>query len=99
MNLDRRKLADADFALPNQRRYPIPDRLHARLAIGEARKWASAGERKQIAKAIKKRYPDMRTEADGLASVKDVPLPRPSAKRQTYSGDTGPGMDSIVTER
>lgn len=99
MNLDRRKLPAADFALPDTRSYPIPDMLHAHLAIDEAKKWASASERKLIAKAIKKRYPDMRAEADDLAILKEAPGPRPSAKRSTYRGDLTPGMDRILTGR
>ncbi|HEY7336808.1 MAG TPA: hypothetical protein VH639_18075 [Bryobacteraceae bacterium] len=67
MKLDRRTLSDSDFALPKSRQYPIPDALHARLAIGEAKANAKPSERKQIAQAIRKRYPDMRAEADQLA--------------------------------
>jgi hypothetical protein len=99
MTLDRRKLPAADFALPDKRSYPIPDKLHAHLAIDEAKKWANASERKLIAKAIKKRYPELRPEADDLATSKDAPVPRPSAKRSTYRGDLTPGMDKILTGR
>ncbi|HLH44354.1 MAG TPA: hypothetical protein VKV74_15295 [Bryobacteraceae bacterium] len=68
MKLDRRNLPDSDFALPKTRQYPIPDPLHARLALGEARANATASERKQIAEAIRKRYPQMAAEADELAA-------------------------------
>ncbi|MBV8846421.1 MAG: hypothetical protein JO307_26750 [Bryobacterales bacterium] len=99
MNLDRRKLPDSDFALPNRRMYPIPDQLHAHLAIDEAKKWASVAERKKIAKAISKRYPDLKPEASGLAAMQDGPPPEPSASRRTYRNNSTPGMDKIVTGR
>jgi hypothetical protein len=69
MKLDRRNLPESDFALPKTRQYPIPDALHARLALGEARANANAPQRKQIAKAIAIRYPEMRQEADDLAAT------------------------------
>jgi len=99
MKLDRRKLADSDFALPGQRMYPIPDQLHAHLAIDEAKKWANAAERKKIAKAITKRYPDLTPEASGLAAMQDVPSAHPGASRRAYRNNSTPGMDKIVTVR
>jgi hypothetical protein len=68
MKLDRRNLPDSDFALPKTRQYPIPDPLHARLALGEAKANATGAERKQIGRAIRKRYPQMAAEADELAA-------------------------------
>ena len=68
MNLDRRNLPNSDFARPKTRQYPIPDPLHARLALGEAKANATPAERKQIARAIRKRYPQMAAEADDLAA-------------------------------
>ena len=65
MKLDRRNLPDSDFALPKTRQYPIPDPLHARLAMGEAKANATGAERKQIAQAIRERS----AEADELAAV------------------------------
>jgi hypothetical protein len=68
MKLDRRNLPDSDFALPKTRQYPIPDPLHARLALGEAKANATAAERKRIAQAIRNRYPQMAAEADESAA-------------------------------
>jgi len=61
-------LPNSDFALPKTRQYPIPDPLHARLALGEAKANATPAEQKQIARAIRKRYPPMAAEADDLAA-------------------------------
>ena len=38
MKLDRSKLKLSEFAIPERRAYPIPDRLHARLALEDAKR-------------------------------------------------------------
>lgn len=40
----RKSLPSSDFGLPSQRKYPIPDKLHARVAKSYASKELNAGK-------------------------------------------------------
>jgi len=54
----RSKLPDSDFALPSQRKFPIPDISHARNALARANQ--GAGSPETIRAAVYAKYPSLR---------------------------------------
>ena len=57
---NRNKLKDKSFALPDQRKYPIPDIEHARNALARVAQHGTAEEQKKVRKAVEKRYPSLK---------------------------------------
>lgn len=54
---DRKKLSKNLFALPGKRKYPIPDKAHARNALARVAQNGTPAEQKKVKAAVKKRYP------------------------------------------
>jgi hypothetical protein len=59
---NRKKLKDKDFALPEERKYPIPDESHARNALARVAQHGTKEEQKKVRKAVEKRYPDLKKD-------------------------------------
>ena len=55
----RKKLSKKSFALPGKRKYPIPDKAHARNALARVAQHGSPAEKKKVKAAVKKRYPSL----------------------------------------
>jgi hypothetical protein len=56
---DRKKLSKSLFALPGKRKYPIPDKAHARNALARVAQNGTAAEQKKVKAAVKKRFPSI----------------------------------------
>jgi hypothetical protein len=56
---DRNKLSRKSFALPGKRKYPIPDKTHARNALARVAQNGSPAEQKKVRAAVKKRFPSL----------------------------------------
>jgi hypothetical protein len=56
---DRKKLSKKSFALPGKRKYPIPDKAHARNALARVAKNGTPAEQKKVRAAVKKRFPSI----------------------------------------
>jgi hypothetical protein len=56
---DRKKLKKTSFALPGKRKYPIPDKAHARNALARVAQNGSPAEKKKVKAAVKKRFPSL----------------------------------------
>ncbi len=56
---NRKKLSKKSFALPGQRKYPIPDKAHARNALARVAQTGTPAERKKVKAAVKKRFPSI----------------------------------------
>lgn len=56
---DRKKLSKSDFALPGKKKYPIPDKAHARNALARVAQNGSAADQKKVKAAVKKRFPSI----------------------------------------
>ena len=56
---ERKKLSKKSFALPGKRKYPIPDKAHARNALARVAQHGSPAEQKRVRAAVKKRYPSL----------------------------------------
>lgn len=49
---NRKKLSQKSFALPDERKYPIPDEVHARNAVARVAQDGSAAEKEQVRAAV-----------------------------------------------
>jgi hypothetical protein len=56
---DRKKLSEKQFALPGKRKYPIPDKAHARNALARVAQHGTKDEQKKVKAAVHKRYPSI----------------------------------------
>lgn len=56
---DRKKLSKKSFALPGKRKYPIPDKAHARNALARVAQNGTPAEQKEVKAAVKKRFPSI----------------------------------------
>ena len=56
---DRKNLKKKMFALPGKRKYPIPDKAHARNALARVAQHGSPAEQKKVKAAVKKRFPSI----------------------------------------
>lgn len=55
----RKKLSKKEFALPGKRKYPIPDKAHARNALARVAQHGTSAEQKKVKAAVKKRFPSI----------------------------------------
>jgi len=55
----RKRLSKKSFALPSKRKYPIPDKAHARNALARVAQHGTPAEQKKVRAAVKKRYPSI----------------------------------------
>jgi hypothetical protein len=55
----RKKLSKKTFALPGKRKYPIPDKAHARNALARVAQNGTPAEQKKVKAAVKKRFPSI----------------------------------------
>jgi hypothetical protein len=56
---DRKKLPKKSFALPGRRKYPIPDKAHARNALARVAQNGTPAEQKKVKAAVNKRFPSL----------------------------------------
>ena len=55
----RKKLSKMEFALPGKRKYPIPDKAHARNALARVAQYGTPAEQKKVKAAVKRRFPSI----------------------------------------
>jgi hypothetical protein len=56
---DRKKLPKKSFALPGKRKYPIPDKAHARNALARVAQNGTPAQQKKVKAAVHKRFPSL----------------------------------------
>jgi hypothetical protein len=56
---NRKKLSQKAFALPGKRKYPIPDKAHARNALARVAQNGTPAEQKKVRAAVAKRFPSL----------------------------------------
>lgn len=56
---DRKKLNKNSFALPGKRKYPIPDKAHARNTLARVAQHGTPTEQKKVRAAVRKRFPSI----------------------------------------
>ena len=47
----------SSFALPGQKKYPIPDKTHARMALAMVAAHGTTAEKRKVRAAVKKKVP------------------------------------------
>ncbi len=65
----RRLLPGSSFAIPGERRYPIHDLLHARLALALVSRHGTPGEQRLVGLAIKRRWPALAARSGFLRRI------------------------------
>lgn len=56
---NRKKLSKKSFALPGKRKYPIPDKAHARNALARVAQHGTKDEKRKVRAAVHKRFPSI----------------------------------------
>ena len=56
---ERKKLRKKQFALPGKRKYPIPDKAHARNALARVAQKGTPAEQRKVRAAVRKRFPSI----------------------------------------
>lgn len=56
----RKRMKSSTFALPKERKYPIPDAAHARNALSRVSQCGSPSEVKRVKAAVHKKFPSIK---------------------------------------
>lgn len=56
----RKRMKPSTFALPKERKYPIPDATHARNALSRVSQHGSPSEVKRVKAAVHKKFPSIK---------------------------------------
>jgi hypothetical protein len=57
---ERQSLPSRLFVFPKERRYPIPDRAHARNALARVAQHGTPAEKAKVRRAVRRRFPDIK---------------------------------------
>ena len=52
----RKRMKASSFALPGQKKYPIPDKTHARMALAMVAAHGTTAEKRKVRAAVKKKF-------------------------------------------
>lgn len=92
---ERDRLHESTFALPAERKYPIPDISHARNALARVSQHGTAEEQKKVRAAVYHKYPSLKKSAEiaksGAISPQSSPpdlLEKLSAENNDHVGGT-----------
>lgn len=55
----RKSLSTSTFAIPEKRKYPIPDRSHAANALSRVAQHGTSTEKARVRAKVKDKYPNM----------------------------------------
>ena len=55
----RKRLAYQTFAIPEERKYPIPDRAHAANALARVAQHGTPEEKRKVKAAVHRKFPDV----------------------------------------
>jgi len=55
----RSRVKAKTFAIPSKRKYPIPDKAHARNALARVAQHGTPAEQKKVKAAVKRRFPSI----------------------------------------
>ena len=58
-NSTRKRMKATSFALPGQKKYPIPDKTHARMALAMVAAHGTASEKRKVRATVKKKFPSI----------------------------------------
>jgi len=66
----RKALPKEDFAIPEERKYPVNDEAHARNALARVAASGTAEEKRRVRNKVKKKYPNIEQSVDKKKSKK-----------------------------
>lgn len=61
----RKRMPNSAFAIPTKRKYPIPDKAHARNALARVAAYGTPAEKAQVKKAVYKKFPSLKKTKKG----------------------------------
>jgi hypothetical protein len=56
---EKKEMPDSEFAVPEERKYPIPDEAHARDALSRVSRFGTSEEKKEVCEAVAARFPEI----------------------------------------
>ena len=56
----RKRMKSSSFALPGAKKYPIPDKAHARNALARVAQHGTAAQKAKVRKAVKRKFPSIK---------------------------------------
>lgn len=57
---NRNRMKNTTFALPKERKYPIPDASHARNALARVAQNGTPSEKRRVRAAVHKKFPSIK---------------------------------------
>ena len=57
---NRNRMKNTTFALPKERKYPIPDASHARNALARVAQNGTASEKRRVRAAVHRKFPSIK---------------------------------------
>ena len=57
---NRNRMKSSTFAIPKERKYPIPDAAHARNALARVEQYGTPEEKRQVKAAVRKKFPSIK---------------------------------------
>lgn len=73
----RKRLSKGDFVFPKERRYPIPDKSHARNALARVAQHGTPAEKARVRAAVRKKFPKIGDQDEKHEAMLDRLIPRP----------------------
>ena len=78
----RKRLKPSDFVFPKERRYPIPDKAHARNALARVAQHGTPEEKSRVRAAVRKKFPKIGDQEESrqrgpLDHIADKLIPKP----------------------
>ncbi len=56
----RKRMKSSSFAIPEKRKYPIPDKSHAINALARVSQYGSPSEKAKVRRAVYRKYPSLK---------------------------------------
>jgi len=82
----RGQVKEKNFALPEQKKYPIHDLAHARNALTRVSQYGTPGQQATVRAAVYKKYPALKKRVTEKTAAKMGPPPSPNRKEYPYVG-------------
>lgn len=65
----RKRFSKKTFALPKERKYPIPDLIHARNALARVSQFGTPEEKRKVARAVRRKFPAFAKRSEFIRNV------------------------------
>lgn len=61
---ERKRIPSSEFAIPEERKYPIHDKAHAKNALARVAQFGTPSERERVRRAVYARYPELKEQRE-----------------------------------